>query len=61
MTVKTKKRPSGPSGEHLVPQRKLRVPEELWARFSRVVETQSSNRNAVLNELIEAYCDRNEA
>lgn len=53
-----KKRPSGPSGENLVPSRKLRVPDELWERFSRAVEIADSNRNVVLNELIEAYCSR---
>lgn len=55
MAVK-RRRPSGSSGENLVPSRKLRVPDELWERFARVVEDEGRTRNAVLNELIEAYC-----
>jgi hypothetical protein len=55
-----RKRPSGPSGEHLVPSRKLRVPTELWTRFQVAVAAKGSNCNTVLNELIESYCDKAE-
>ena len=57
MAVK-RRRSSGSSGENLVPSRKLRVPDELWERFARAVEDDGRTRNAVLNELIEAYCSR---
>ncbi len=58
-----KRRPnaSGPSGKNQVPQRAVRIPDDLWERFGAACETAGSNRNAVVNQLIDEYCAENSA
>lgn len=48
--------PSGPSGKHLVPKHTVRIPAELWERFGAVATERKTDRNTVINELVERYC-----
>lgn len=48
--------PSGPSGKHLVPQRAVRIPTDLWERFRAVATERGTDRNTAINELVERYC-----
>lgn len=54
------KRASGPSGQHLVPQRTVRIPDELWERFRLAVEAVETDRNTAINALVERYCTESE-
>lgn len=47
--------PSGPSGKNLVPKRAVRIPTELWERFGVVATERKTDRNTVINELVERY------
>lgn len=53
--------PSGPSGKNQVPQRAVRVPDELWDRFGAACQAAGTNRNAAINQLIDEYCEANSA
>ena len=51
-----KRKPSGPSGKHLVPQRAVRIPDELWSRFGETAASHQTDRNTVINQLVADYC-----
>ncbi len=49
---------SGPSGKNQVPQRAIRIPDDLWDEFGEMVTTEGGNRNAVVNQLIAEYVEK---
>ncbi len=52
---------SGAGGRAKATQRAVRIPDDLWERFGATCETAGSNRNAVVNQLIDEYCAANSA
>lgn len=56
--VRARKRTSGPSGQHLIPKRSVRIPDDLWSRFEVVAAKQNSDRNTIVNQLVADFCDR---
>lgn len=55
-----RRRSGAGGGGHLVRQRNLRVPDDLWARFGQVAATRGQERNAVINRLVIDYVKRHE-
>lgn len=47
---------SGEGGTTTHRQRAVRIPDARWARFGELAEQRGTNRNAVINTLIDQYC-----
>lgn len=46
---------SGPSGKHKVPQRAVRLPDDLWVAAGAKAAQNGTDRNKVINELLAAW------
>lgn len=55
---KTARKRSGPSGRNLVPQRAVRIPDDLWSRLGDVAASHRTDRNTVINQLVADYCSK---
>lgn len=54
-TSPTLRKRSGPGGSSPVPQRAVRMPDGLWERLGRLAEERGTDRNKLVNAIVEEY------
>lgn len=52
---------SGVGGKSTVPQRAVRMRDELWARLGEEAAARGSDRNKLINEIVEDYLEKDAA
>ncbi len=57
-TPPTLRKRSGPGGSSSVPQRAVRMPDDLWERLGRLAEERGTDRNKLVNAIVEDYLAR---